>query len=108
MTDPAMVDPPVGLIHGDWDRPKTPPVHRTYTLALISLVAGLCGFILLPLVGSIVAIITGHLALAQARENGSDGSTLASAGLWLGYLAIALVVLAAAGFMLVVYVRSIA
>jgi len=82
------------------------PVRRTNVLAVISLVAGLCGFSLVPLLGSIVAVITGHLALAQIGESDDGGSHLARAGLWLGYLAIALVVLGAAAFMLIVLVRS--
>ncbi|WP_407345406.1 DUF4190 domain-containing protein [Pengzhenrongella phosphoraccumulans] len=82
------------------------PVRRSRALAIISLVAGLCGFSLVPLLGSIVAVITGHLALAQIGETDVDASNLARAGLWLGYLAMALIVLAGAAFMLVVVVRS--
>ena len=82
------------------------PVRTTNVLAVISLVAGLCGFSLVPLLGSLVAVITGHLALAQIGESDDGGSHLARAGLWLGYLAIALVVLGAAAFMLIVLVRS--
>lgn len=72
-----------------------PVVRRTNVLAVISLVAGLCGFSVVPFFGSIAAVITGHLALGQIRQSGEDGATLAKAGLWLGYAAIALVVLGA-------------
>jgi len=82
------------------------PVRRSRVLAIISLVAGLCGFSLVPLLGSIVAVITGHLALAQIGGNDDDASNLARAGLWLGYLAMALIVLGGAAFMLIVVVRS--
>lgn len=82
------------------------PVPRSHVLAVISLVAGLCGFSLVPLLGSIVAVITGHLALAQIGESDDDASNLARAGLWLGYLAMALIVLGGAAFMLIVVVRS--
>lgn len=90
----------------------TDPTHdaalaqRTNVLAVISLVAGLCGFSLVPLFGSIVAVITGHLALGQIRDTGESGSTLARAGLWLGYVAIALLVLAVTAVLLLVIVRS--
>lgn len=79
---------------------------RTNVLAVISLVAGLCGFSLVPLLGSIVAVITGHLALAQIGDQDDRASNLARAGLWLGYLAMALIVLGGAAYMLIVIVRS--
>ncbi|MGV8966559.1 MAG: DUF4190 domain-containing protein [Cellulomonas sp.] len=82
------------------------PARRTNVLAVVSLVAGLCGFSLVPLLGSIVAVITGHLALAQIGENDDAASNLARAGLWLAYLAMALIVLGGAAFMLIVVVRS--
>ena len=92
-----MTDPVTGL----------PVARRTNVLAVISLVAGLCGFSVVPFFGSIAAVITGHLALGQIKESGEDGATLAKAGLWLGYAAIALVVLAAVLLALfVVAVRS--
>ncbi|WP_211373595.1 DUF4190 domain-containing protein [Cellulomonas fimi] len=75
-------------------------------LALTSLIAGLGGFSIVPLLGSIVAVITGHLALNQIRESGEDGAGLAKAGLWLGYVAIALAVLAVALLLLIVLFRT--
>ena len=79
----------------------------TNSLAVISLVAGLCGFSLVPVLGSIAAVITGHLALGQIRDTGEPGETLARAGLWLGYVAIALmVVLAVVGLLLFVVVAA--
>jgi hypothetical protein len=80
MTDPA---------------PGRSVARRTNVLAVISLVAGLSGFSVVPFFGSIAAVITGHLALGQIRETVENGATFAKAGLWLGYAAIALVVLAA-------------
>jgi Domain of unknown function (DUF4190) len=62
------------------------------TLAILSLVFGLCGFTVLPLVGSVVAVVCGHLARRRLRGTGGDGATYAQAGLWLGYVAIALMV----------------
>lgn len=68
------------------------PAARTSTLAIISLVAGIAGWTVLPLIGSLVAIITGHMAKAEIKEQagalGGDG--LATAGLVLGYLSIGL------------------
>ncbi|MFO7691020.1 MAG: DUF4190 domain-containing protein, partial [Cryobacterium sp.] len=73
----------------------TPP--RTNTLAVVSLVSAF--------VFSLVAIVTGHIALGQIRARGEAGRGLAIAGLVLGYLGaavlaslIALAVLFAAVF----------
>lgn len=50
---------------------------------MISLIAGLVWFLW---IGSAVAIITGHLARREVREQGLAGDTLAIVGLVLGYL----------------------
>jgi len=73
---------------------------------VISLVAGLCGFSLVPFFGSIAAVVTGHLALGQLRVTGEDGATFAKAGLWLGYIALALEVVAALGLVALIAVRT--
>lgn len=62
-------------------------VRRTSTLAVVSLVAGILGWTLLPLLGSLGAIITGHLARGEIRRSAGtiDGSGFAIAGLVLGW-----------------------
>lgn len=69
--------------------------RQTSALAITSLVSGLLGWTFLPLVGSLVAIVTGHMARAEIRRgNGQvDGDGLAIAGLVLGWLVIAISVL---------------
>ncbi|GAB2657286.1 DUF4190 domain-containing protein [Arenimonas aestuarii] len=69
--------------------------RQTSALAITSLVSGLLGWTFLPLVGSLVAIVTGHMARAEIqRSNGQlDGDGLAIAGLVLGWLVIAISVL---------------
>lgn len=47
-----------------------------------------------PVIGAIVAIITGHMARGQIRQTGEGGSGLALAGLILGYLHLALAIIA--------------
>jgi hypothetical protein len=75
------------------------PVYATTNgLAVASLVAG---FLWIGWLGSIAAVIMGHIALGQINRSGGreSGSGLAIAGLVLGYLGVAtlaLVVLAAA------------
>jgi hypothetical protein len=70
-----------------------PIVKRDSTLAIISLIAGLVGWVL-PLVGGIVAVVTGHLARKEIRENPNTltGDGMAVAGLVLGYVHIGIII----------------
>ncbi|MBS0228640.1 MAG: DUF4190 domain-containing protein [Proteobacteria bacterium] len=72
------------------------PVRQTNSLAVVSLVCGILGWTLLPFLGSIVAIVCGHMARSEIRRNPQtqEGDGLAVAGLVMGYLVIALSVLA--------------
>ncbi|GHH46010.1 MULTISPECIES: DUF4190 domain-containing protein [Gammaproteobacteria] len=65
--------------------------RQTSTLAVVSLVAGILGWTLLPFIGSIGAIITGHLARAEIRREPQrlEGDGLALGGLILGWLSVA-------------------
>ncbi|MFT3756005.1 MAG: DUF4190 domain-containing protein [Pseudoxanthomonas sp.] len=78
------------------------PVRQTSTLAIISLVAGILGWTLFPFLGSIGAIITGHMARSEIRKsNGAlDGDGLAIGGLILGWAAVICAVLAVLAFVL--------
>lgn len=66
-------------------------------LSIISLVAAILGWTLLPLFGSIVAVITGHLAKKEIREslNTEGGNAMATAALILGYIQLGIFVLIA-------------
>ena len=70
------------------------PQRQTSTTAIVSLVSGLLGWTLLPLIGSLVAIVTGHLARAEIRRTPQalEGDGLAVAGLVLGYAMLAIAV----------------
>ena len=59
---------------------------QTNSLAITSLVFGIISFFLCPLVGSLVAVICGHVAHGQIRRTGESGAGLATAGLILGYI----------------------
>jgi len=76
---------------------------RTSPLALASLALGIAGWTILPILGAVAAVITGHLARWNIDEAGGQlgGSGLAKAGLVLGYVQIGLIVL---GMLLVVAV----
>ncbi len=84
------------LVSKPVDRPYVTEVP-TSKLAVTSLVFGILGLTALPMVGSIVAIATGHAALGQIRESGGrlEGRPLAKVGLGLGYFMIVLTLIAA-------------
>lgn len=65
-------------------------VRQTSTLAVVSLVTGILGWTLLPLLGTIAAIITGHMARGEIRRRPDqlEGDGLALAGLILGWVAV--------------------
>jgi len=67
-------------------------MQKTNSLALISLIAGVVGWTMVPFVASIVAVVTGHMARSQIRQSAGreDGDGLAIAGLVLGYVGLAL------------------
>lgn len=69
---------------------ESPP--PTSSLSLTSMIMGIVGWVLLPIVGGIIAVITGHMAKKEIRESngllGGDG--MATAGLVLGYSNLAL------------------
>ncbi len=71
------------------------PFRQTSTLAIVSLIAGILSWVVVPFIGSIVAIITGHMARKEIRNDSGrfDGDGLAIGGLILGYLQFALLVL---------------
>jgi len=48
-------------------RPINTNIPQTSTLAIISLIAGVLGFTMLPLVGSIAALLTGYAARKETR-----------------------------------------
>ena len=48
---------------------------------------------MVPVIGAIVAVITGHMAKGQIRRTGEQGDTYATVGLVLGYIHLAVVAL---------------
>ena len=68
-------------------------IRQTSSLAVASLVSGILGWTLLPFIGTVVAIITGHMARAEIRRSNGrlEGDGMAVAGLVLGWVSAALV-----------------
>lgn len=65
---------------------------QTVGTATTSMIFGILGFVLLGIIGSIVAVICGHIAKAKIRKNPEQlgGEGMALAGLVMGYIGIAL------------------
>lgn len=75
--------------------PTVVAAPQTNVLAIVSLVAGVAGLTVLPFLGSIVAVVTGHIGRKELRAKGQNGDGLAIAGLITGYIGIGLGLLVA-------------
>ena len=64
------------------------PPRQTSAMAVASLIMGILGWTALPFIGSVAAIITGHLARAEIRRRPLEleGDGMALAGLILGWI----------------------
>ena len=79
------------------------PPGRTSTAAIISLIAGILGFVqILPVIGPIAAVIAGHVAKNEIKKSNGmvSGNGMATTGLILGYLMIAIGICLACIFVL--------
>ena len=63
-------------------------------MAVVSFVFGIASYVVCPVVGGIVAVITGHMARGQIRRTGESGNGFAIAGLVLGYIHLVVAVIA--------------
>ncbi|MFT4230796.1 MAG: DUF4190 domain-containing protein [Microbacterium sp.] len=71
-----------------------PTAPKTNTLAIVSLVSSIAGITVIPFIGSIVGVITGHMSLSQIKRNGEGGRGLALGGTIVGWVGLALSVVA--------------
>ncbi|HET8779503.1 MAG TPA: DUF4190 domain-containing protein [Agromyces sp.] len=108
MTDPNRPDqpgssvPPPAPAYGEPAAPAygqpaaygQPSGAKTNTLAIISLVASIAGIVILWGIGSVVGVICGHISLSQIKKTGEQGRGMAVAGLIVGYVGIALAIIA--------------
>jgi hypothetical protein len=87
---PAAAPPPPAV-----DYASRAPTPATSGLAIASLVLGIGGLTLLPLIGSIAAIILGYMARSDIRKRPGEvtGDGLAMAGLVMGWIAVGLSIL---------------
>jgi hypothetical protein len=72
-----------------------PPATTTSTTAIVSLVCGVVGWTVVPFIGALIAVITGHIARGEIRRSAGrvTGGGMATAGLVLGYIQIVGIVL---------------
>jgi hypothetical protein len=79
----------------DYQPPSQPAAPQSSTMGIISLIAGIAGLTVFPVLGSIIAVITGHMAKSEIRRSGGmiTGEALATWGLILGYIGVGLTVL---------------
>jgi hypothetical protein len=82
--------------------------RTTSTAAVVSLVTGIASWVVLPVIGAIVAIVAGHIARGDIRNarGALDGDGLAVAGLVLGYVHLAF--MAAAVMVVVLFFGGLA
>ena len=59
-------------------------------MAVVTLIAGIAGLTLLPLVASIVAVITGPIAKRQIAQTGEQGAGMVTAGVVMGWIGVAI------------------
>ncbi|MCC6147471.1 MAG: DUF4190 domain-containing protein [Anaerolineaceae bacterium] len=72
--------------------PPPPAVVHTSSMAILSLISGIAGWLGIFGLGGLLAVIFGHLAKGEIRKSGgiATGDGLATAGLVLGYTNIAI------------------
>jgi dihydroorotate dehydrogenase len=82
------------------DQPNFPQVIDadalpTSTLAIVSLVSAILGFSFAPLIGTVVALITGYMARNETRSvpPRASGDGLATAGIIMGWVQVGLLVI---------------
>lgn len=82
---PYMPPPPPAPTAYPVSAPTASPPNST--AAIVSLVTGICGWVIVPLICAIIAVVSGHMALNEIRQSDGrlGGRGMAIAGLILGY-----------------------
>jgi hypothetical protein len=74
---------------------------KTNALAIVSLVSAVAAFVVLPFIGSLVAVITGHIALRQLKTSGESGRGMALGGTITGWVSLGLGIVVIAFFVFI-------
>lgn len=83
-----------------------PMAQSTNGMAIASLVCSIAGFVIFPLIGAVLGVIFGHIALKQIKVSQEQGHGMAVAGLVMGYIQLALSLLAILLFILIIVIGS--
>jgi hypothetical protein len=83
-----------------------PPPPGTNAIAITAFVCGIVQFLGFWLLGTVPAIVCGHIARRQIRQTGEQGDGLALAGLILGYVGLGLSVIVGIGLIVLVVAVS--
>lgn len=70
-----------------------PMPQSTNGMAIASLACSIASYFVLPVIGAILGVIFGHMALSQLKASQEQGRGMAVAGLVIGYIHLALFVL---------------
>ncbi|MGV8049904.1 MAG: DUF4190 domain-containing protein [Anaerolineaceae bacterium] len=75
---------------------ETSQPQTTSSWSIVSLVTGITSYFILPIIGAIIAIITGYVAKNEIKNSNGQiaGDGMATAGLILGWINIALCIIA--------------
>lgn len=73
----------------------TGAASRTNTMAIVSLVCSVSSFVLLPVIGSILGVVFGYRARREIADSGGaeGGGALATAGIIVGWIGLALLII---------------
>lgn len=82
-----------------------PAAPKTNVLAIVSLVSSVVGLFILPLIGSVAAVITGHISLRQLKTSGEGGRGMALAGTIIGWVGVGLILLV--GIPLIIFLVTV-
>ena len=66
----------------------------------------LVALLVIPVIGQIVGIVTGHISLRQIKATGERGRGMGLAGLLIGYISLGLGVLFAVGIAILIAVTT--
>jgi hypothetical protein len=103
----AVPPAPAGLLY-------SPARAQTNNLAVVSLVSGALSFFahIVPVLGgfgvAIVAIVTGYMARKQIKQTGEQGMWMATTGIVIGFIHIALIVFIVLLLLFIVFVLGVA
>jgi hypothetical protein len=93
--------------------PPASAAGRTNTLAVVSLVAGIGSFFahIIPGIGgftvALIAVVTGYMARKQIKETGEQGMGMATAGMIIGIIHLALLILLVIALIFAIFVFGI-